>query len=62
KPQPNLRLPSKCVALNQGEDSRWPNGLPQRCLATWVLAYFVVLGRTRALVDDFGEIIYVLKP
>ncbi|MFM7926169.1 MAG: hypothetical protein ACKO9Q_00525, partial [Pirellula sp.] len=61
KPQPNLRLPSRCDALNQGEADGQMNR-PPRCLAAWGVAYFVVLGRTRALVDDFEEIIYVLWP
>ena len=33
-----------------------------KCLANRGVVYFVVSGRTRALVDDFGEIIYALQP
>ena len=33
-----------------------------KCLATRGMVYFVVSGGTQALVDDFGEIIYVLQP
>ncbi|MFM8396288.1 MAG: hypothetical protein ACKOAH_00550 [Pirellula sp.] len=50
-------LPLTRVKIADGQMNR-----PPRCLAAWGVAYFVVLGRTRALVDDFEEIIYVLLP